>query len=89
MALRGFATLSAFKVFVNKFGLFIQHLETLSSDKTVKSSDQAKLNKTCKLIVYVCFFVDLLQPAAILSQAFQAEDIDAGTVSFAMSTVKK
>ena len=95
MALRGFATLSAFKVVVNKFGLFIQHLETLSSNKTVKSSDQAKLKgylrkwNTCKLIVYVCFFVDLLQPAAILSQAFQAEDIDAGTVSFAMSTVKK
>jgi len=39
--------------------------------------------------VYSCFFVDLLQPAAVLSQAFQAEDVDAVTVSTGMSTVKK
>ena len=39
--------------------------------------------------MYSCFFFDLLQPAAVLSQAFQAEDVDAVTVSTAMSTVKK
>ena len=70
-------------------------METLSSDKTLKSSDQAKLKgylrkwKSGKLFVYACFFLDLLQPAAVLSQAFQAEDVDAVTVSFAMSTMKK
>ena len=68
---------------------------TLSSDKTVKSSDQAKLKgylrkwKSGKLFVYACFFVDLLQPASVLSQAFQAEDVDAITVSFARSIMKK
>lgn len=58
--------LSALKVLVDKFGLFIQHLETLSCDTTVKSSDQSKLKgylrkwKSGKLFVYSCFFVDLL-----------------------------
>lgn len=87
--------LSALKVLVDKFGLFIQHLETLSCDTTVKSSDQSKLKgylrkwKSGKLFVYSCFFVDLLQPAAVLSQTFQSEDVDAVTVSSAMSAVKK
>ena len=87
--------LSALKVLVDKFGLFIQHLETLSCDTSVKSSDQSKLKgylrkwKSGKLFVYCCFFVDLLQPAAVLSQTFQAEDVDAVTVSSAMSTVRK
>lgn len=61
----------------------------------MKSSDQAKLKgyirkwKSGKLFVYACFFVDLLQPASVLSQAFQAEDVDAITVSFARSIMNK
>ena len=39
--------------------------------------------------MYSCFIVNLLQPAAVLSQAFQADDVDAVTVSTAFSTVKK
>ena len=45
--------------------------------------------KSGKLLVYVCFFVDLLQPAAFLLHVFQAEDVNAVTVSFTMSTVMK
>ena len=87
--------LAALKLLVDKFGLFIQHLETLSSDRSVKSSDQAKLKgyikqwKSSKLFVYLCFFVDLLQPAAVLSQAFQGEDVDAVTVASGLCKVKK
>ena len=87
--------LDALKILVDKFGLFIQHLETLSCDKSVKPTDQAKLKgylrkwKSGKLFVYSCFFVDLLQPAAVLSQVFQVEDVDAVTVSLAISKAKK
>ena len=45
--------------------------------------------KSGKLFVYSCFFVDLLQPAAVLSQAFQVEDVDAVTVSLVISKAKK
>ena len=70
-------------------------METLSSDKTVKSSDWTKLKgylrkwKSGKLLVYVCFFVDLLHPAAFLLHVFQPEDVNAVTVSFTTSTVMK
>ena len=64
--------LNALKILVDKHGLFIQHLETLSCVKSVKPTDQAKLKgflrkwKSGKLFVYSCCFVDLLQPAAVL-----------------------
>ena len=45
--------------------------------------------ESAKLFVYSCFFVDLLQPAAVRSQAFQVENVDAVTVSLAISKVKK
>lgn len=44
----------------------------------------------CKAIcVFMFFFFDLLQPAVVLSQAFQGEDVDAVTVASALSKVKK
>lgn len=61
----------------------------------MKSSDQSKLKgylpkwKSGKPFVYSCFFVDLLQPAVVLSQTFQAEDVETVTISSAMSTVRK
>ena len=79
--------LDALEILVDKYGLFIQHSETLSCDKSVKLTDQAKLKgflrkwKSGKLFVYSCFFVDLVQPAAVLCQAFQVDDVD--VVSFA------
>ena len=60
----------------------------------MKSSDQRKLKgylrkwKSGKLFVYSCFFVDLLQTTAALSQTSKAEDVDAVSF-FCMSTVKK
>lgn len=87
--------LAALKILVDKFGIFIQHLETLSCDKSVKSADQAKFKgyvkkwKSGKLFVYCCFFIDLLQPAATLSLAFQSDDVDVVAVSSAINTAKK
>ena len=87
--------LNASKILVEKYGLFIQQLETLSCDKSVKPTDQAKLKgflrkwKSGKLFVYSCFFIDLLQPAAVLCQAFKVDDVDVVTVSLAISKAKK
>ena len=38
---------------------------------------------------YACFFIDLLQPAAFLSYAFQDNDVDAVSVSLALAKTKK
>ena len=52
--------LATLKLLVDKFGLFIQHLETLSPDRSVKSSDQAKLKgvpKRMEKCEAICLFV--------------------------------
>lgn len=87
--------LNAIKVLVDKFGIFIQHLESFSTDTSVKADDQAKLKgylkkwKSGKLFIFSCFFIDLLETAAGLSAAFQETKVDAVTVSLAMTKAKK
>jgi len=87
--------LNALKVLIDKFGIFIQHLESCSSDTSVKADDQAKLKgylrkwKSGKLFIFSCFFVDPLETAACLSAAFQETKVDAMTVSLAMAKAKK
>ena len=87
--------LNARKVLVDKFGIFIQHLESCSSDTSVKADDRAKLKgylrkwNLGKLFIFSCFFIDLLETAACLSAAFQETKVDAVTVSLAMANAKK
>jgi hypothetical protein len=87
--------LDALKLLVDKFGIIMQHLETLSCDNSVNSADQAKLRgylkkwKTEKLFLFSCFFIDLLQPAAFLSYAFQENNVDAVSVTLALLKTKK
>ena len=58
------------------------HLTALSEDRSVRSTDRAKLQGSCKQWVdckYVlgcALFVDLLNPCAAFSKAMQAEEID-------------
>lgn len=85
----------ALKLLVDKFGIYMQHLESLSCDDSVKKTDQAKLKgylrnwKTGKMFIYSCFFIDLLQSSASLSAAFQDLDVDAVSASQAMTKAKK
>ena len=87
--------LDALKLLVDKFGIIMQHLETLSCDKSVNSADQAKWTgylkkwKTGKLFLFSCFFIDLLQPAAFISYAFQENNVDAVSVTLALLKTKK
>ena len=74
--------LNAMKRVLSKFGAYTNHLTALSEDKSVKSSDRAKLRGYCKKWVdakYVlgcAFFVDLLSPCAIFSKVMQSDDLD-------------
>ena len=87
--------LTAIKVLVDKFDIFIQHLESFSSDTSMKADDQAKLKgylrkwKSGKLSIFSWFFVYLSETAACLSAAFQETKVDAVTVSLAIAKAKK
>lgn len=68
----------AMTICVDKLPIYLQHLQHLVA---VKSADQAKLVgylrkwQDAKLLFFMCFFIDLLKPVAMLSLSFQASDI--------------
>ena len=61
----------------------------------MKADNRAKLKgylrkwKSGNLLIYLCFFIALLETAACLSAAFQETKVDAVTVSLAMAKAKK
>jgi hypothetical protein len=79
--------LSALRIVLDKYGVYIQHLENLSSDKDVPGKDRQKIKgylqqwKSSHMLLNVALFIDVLHPAAILSKAFQDNVIDSvGTI---------
>ena len=74
--------LNAMKMILDKWGLYIVHLEHLSQGKSIKAKDCSKLigylNKWKQggIPLMLAFFIDLLQIPSILSKCFQDEKID-------------
>ena len=74
--------LNAMTVLLDKYGIFVQHLENMSVDKTYKAKDRAKFTgylrkwKHARYPVLLCLFIELLSPVKLLSLAFQKEDVD-------------
>ena len=72
--------LSALRLVLDKYGVYMQHLEHLTNDTNVK--DREKIRgylrewKSSHMLLYVTLFIDVLNPAAILSKAFQEDGID-------------
>ena len=67
---------------VDRFGVYMSHLTSLSQDPSLKVEDRARLSgclkKWCSArILYGCaFYVEALKPLSILSLALQEEDLD-------------
>ena len=67
---------------LDKWGLYIVHLEHLSQDKSIKAKDRSKLIgylnkwKQGRIPLMLTFFIDLLEIPSILSKCFQDEKID-------------
>ena len=65
--------LNAMRLLVDKFGLYMQHLENITKDKSYKTQMQSKVKgylKTWKkppTLLHLCFYIDLLKPVAQLS----------------------
>ena len=58
----------------------MQHLEHLTNDTNVKNCEKIRGYlrewKSSHMLLYVTLFIDVLNPAAILSKAFQEDGID-------------
>ena len=67
---------------VDKYGLSLQHLQTMSKDRSFKAADRMKFQgwlrkwQQARIPILVCLFIELLSPAKVLSLAFQSDEID-------------
>ena len=75
--------LSAMKMCLDKWGIYMQHLESLCEDKSVIAKDRAKLLKgylkdwrNSKMPLLLAMCIDLLEIPSKLSLAMQDEKID-------------
>ena len=74
--------LNAMRRILSKYGAYTMHLVALSEDRSVCSTDRAKLHGYCKqwvdskYLLGCALFVDLLTPCAAFSKVMQAEEID-------------
>ena len=74
--------LSAMRRILSKYGAYTMHLAALSGDRSVRSTDRAKLQGyckqwvDCKYVLGCALFIDLLNPCAAFSKAMQANEND-------------
>nr|XP_047140930.1 zinc finger protein 862-like [Hydra vulgaris] len=73
---------NAMKSFLDKWGLYITHLEQLAEDPLILAPDKAKMKgyllkwKKGKIPLLFAFFIDLLEIPSILSMSFQDDQVD-------------
>ena len=73
---------NAMRLLIDKFGLYMQHLEEIAADKSCKSDQRAKLKgyltqwRKTSMLLNLGFYFELLQPASCLSLALQEEELD-------------
>ena len=87
--------LTALQLLVDKFGLYLQHLQTMSEDKSFKAADRQKFKgwlrkwQQARIPLTACLFIELLSPAKALSLAFQDDEIDIVATVGRIATAKK
>ena len=70
------------KHILSQYGVYTNHLASLSQDTTMKSADRAKIvgyyNKwtNAQYLLGCALFIDLLTPCAILSKVMQNDNLD-------------
>ena len=86
---------NAMKVILDKWGVFIGHLEKLACDNSIQKPDQCKIRgylkdwKKDKVPILLAMFIDLLQIADNLSLSFQYEKVDHASTLLALEKAKK
>ena len=73
---------AALNVILDKYGIYLQHMENMSQDNSFPADDHAKCTGWLKkwlearIPLLIVLFIEVLAPAKCLSKSFQAEDID-------------
>ena len=84
--------INAINRILDKYGLYLTHLENVATDKSYSKEQNSKLKgylkewKTTKMLLHLCFYVDILSPLKKLSLVLQKEETD--TVEAASSLQK-
>lgn len=74
--------MAALDVILDKYGIYLQHLENISEDNSFPADDRAKCKGWLKkwsevrIPLLIALFIEILAPAKCLSKSFQAGDID-------------
>ena len=84
------------RLLIDKFGLYMHHLQNMVSDVKSYSSDQRakikgfieKWEKT-SVLLNLCFYFEVLLPVSKLSLALQQEDIDPVKAIDALVTINQ
>ena len=85
----------ALDVIVDKYGIFMQHLENLTEDKSYPSKERAKFKgwhqkwTNARIPLLACLSIEVLAPARILSKIFQAEEVDVVAVGHNLQKTKQ
>jgi hypothetical protein len=80
---------------LDKWGVYIQHLETMTEDETITSKEKAKMKgypkrwKSSRMPLLLSLFIDILTIPSILSLTFQKETIDPVQTVRAFKKVKE
>ena len=68
---------------MDRYGAFLNHVTTLAEDRSIKSTDRARLQgylkkwKQSKVLIGAAMYVDVLKAPALLSLSLQEEKLDA------------
>ena len=86
----------AMKRVLSKYCAYTNHIAALSTDRSVTSTDRAKLKgyynkwKHAKYLFGCALFADLLNPCAVLSKSLQKDDVDIlGALTGIIKTLKE
>ena len=72
----------ALVVILDKYGIYIQHVENLAEDKSYSSEDRSKFKgwvrkwTEARVPLLIALFIEILTPAKLLSKCFQDDSID-------------
>lgn len=86
---------AAMKKVLDKFDVYMVHLESLCNDASYSTKDRAKFQgyfkkwNSTEMLLNIAYYIDILEPIRLLSITFQKSDIDVVKSARALSNVQR